>query len=269
LVIESVLALALCLQANSMMHCARALRTTASSGQWSWGSWSSSVKWSVPGAPPLQIHQPPSAAVFSSGFRVWPASEVIAGYLIKQGLVSGARVLEIGSGTGALGLACAAAGAERVVLTERTFDDAQPSRRYLDLLEQNASGNQHVTGGAQVIVDELDFQKPELVERVLRNHGPFDLVIGCEMMYEHSTHPDLASALSMMHHAQEPGATQVFLCEFQRTGPENLKEALANVGLDTFEVYSEGEAHGKIAVFKVVEDNFQLREHVHHKSLKK
>lgn len=206
--------------------------------------------------------------MFSSGFKVWPANEVIAGFLIGQGHVSGARILEIGSGTGALGLACAAAGARRVVLTERTFDDAQPSRRYLDLLERNASANRQATGGAQVIVDELDFQKDELVERALRSHGPFDVVIGCEMMYEQSTHPDLARALSMIHKAQEPGATQIFLCEFTRQTPENLTKELGNVGLDMFEVHAKGEGHAKIAVYKVVKDDFQVRENANFKPLK-
>lgn len=249
------------------MRCARALRT-ASASHWSWGSWSPSIQWTAPGAPALQIHQPPSEVVFSSGFKVWPASEVIAGYLIAQGLVSGARVLEIGAGTGALGLACAAAGAKRVVLTERTFDDAQPSRRYLDLLEQNALANRQVTSGSQVIVDELDFQKEDLVERALRSHGPFDLVIGCEMMYEPTTHPDLARALSMIHKAQDPGATQILLCEFTRQSPESLKKELGNVGLDAFEVHAKGEGHAKIAVYKVVEDDFQLREGGSYKPLK-
>lgn len=238
------------------MRAAKALRSVSSTnplpltqGQWSWGTWSPLVEWTAPGAPPLRIHQPPSEVVFSSGFQIWPASSILAGYLIKQNLVSGARILEIGAGTGALGLACAAAGAKRVVLTERAMDDNQPSRRYLNLLEQNAAANAEVTGRAEVLVDELDFQKEALVEKILR-HGPFDLVIGCEMMYDQETHPDLASALSSFHSSREPGALQTFLCHNRRDSLENLEMKLGNVGLDAFEAYVEGEG-SKFAVVKV------------------
>lgn len=197
----------------------------------------------------MRIHQPPSEVIFSSGFQIWPASAILASYLIKQNLVSGARILEIGAGTGALGLACAAAGAKRVVLTERVLDDNQPSRRYLDLLEQNAAANADVTAGAEVLVDELDFEREAQVERVLR-HGPFDLVIGCEMMYEWKTHPELATALATFHASREPGVLQTFLCHNRRDSLENLETELGNVGLDAFEAHVEGEG-SKFAVVKV------------------
>lgn len=207
----------------------------------------------MPGASQLHIHQPPSEVVFSSGFRIWPAADVIAGYLIGRGLVSGARILEIGSGTGTLGLACAAAGAKRVVLTDRTMDDAQPSRRYFDLLEKNVSVNSQAMAGAQVIIDELDFQKEALVEKVLRNHGPFDLVIGCEIMYDPTTHADLAKTLAMIRKSQDLGTMQTFLSEFQRQTPESLAKELGKVGLDLLEVHSEGDGHGKVGVFEIAE----------------
>ena len=84
------------------------------------------------------------------------------------------------------------------------MNDSQPSRRYLDLLEQNAAENAEATAGAEVLVDEFDFEREALVKQVLR-HGPFDLVIGCEMMYEQKTHPELSRALATFHASREAG----------------------------------------------------------------
>jgi len=217
--------------------------------QWSWGTWSPLVEWTAPGAPTLRIHQPPSEETFSSGFQVWPASAVLAGYLIKKDLLSGARILEIGAGTGAMGLACAAAGAKRVVLTERIMNDSQPSRRYLDLLEQNAAENADAMPGAEIVVDEFDFEREDLVEKVLR-HGPFDLVIGSEMMYERKTHPQLARALATFHASREEDALKTFLVHNRRDSLDNLEMELGNVGLDAIEAHVEGEG-SKFAVVKV------------------
>lgn len=236
------------------MRCARALRSVTAHnpitpGEWSWGTWGPLIEWTAPGAPQLRIHQPPSEVTFSSGFRIWPASAVLAGYLIKHDLVAGKSILDIGAGTGALGLACAAAGAKRVVLTERIMDDSQPSRRYLDLLEQNAAENAKVTEGTEVLVDALDFEREALVEQVLR-HGPFDLVIGCEMMYERKTHPELARTLASFHASREAGVLQTFLCHNRRDSFDNLETELARVGLDAIEAHVEGEGSG-LAVVKI------------------
>jgi len=237
------------------MRCAQAFRSATAhnpltnTAQWSWGTWSPLVEWAVPGAPSLRIHQPPSEVTFSSGFHIWPSSSTLAGYLIKHDLVSGARILEIGAGTGALGLACAAAGAKRVVLTERVMDDSQPSRRYLDLLERNTAENAEAMPQADVVVDELDFTREDLVEKVLR-HGPFDLVIGCEMMYDQDTHPELARALATLHASREAGALKTFLCHNRRDSFDNLVAELGNVDLDALEVHEEGDG-SKFAVLKV------------------
>jgi len=66
--------------------------------------------------------------------------------------VRGARVLELGSGTGLVGLAAAAAGAAAVVLTDLPYA--------LPLLTANVQHNVEATAGAQVHVAALDWTRP-------------------------------------------------------------------------------------------------------------
>lgn len=56
----------------------------------------------------------------ATGVRVWPSAAVLIRYLLEDDLVSGRRILELGAGTGIVGLSCALAGTPRaVVLTDR------------------------------------------------------------------------------------------------------------------------------------------------------
>ena len=66
--------------------------------------------------------------------RLWPTSLALSKYLCDHpSLVAGKRVVELGSGTGAVGIICAALGAASVTLTD--MPDA------LDLIQQNVQQN--------------------------------------------------------------------------------------------------------------------------------
>eukprot|EP01047_Picozoa_sp_COSAG01_P005872 COSAG01_NODE_206_length_22034_cov_125.512585_17_plen_157_part_00 len=64
----------------------------------------------------------PSIASWTTAGRVWPAGRALAELLHRRSLVDvrGQTVLELGSGTGVLGLAAARAGASHVVRTTAT-----------------------------------------------------------------------------------------------------------------------------------------------------
>ena len=77
---------------------------------------------------PIELEQKPDAdvpheadgTVQADGTcsRLWPTSLVLTRYLCAHPeLVAGKRVVELGAGAGCVGLACAALGAEHVVIT--------------------------------------------------------------------------------------------------------------------------------------------------------
>ena len=75
----------------------------------------------------LELEAPGWSGGYGTGGKVWSSSRVLCDYLVDvaAGLeavppleLRGAHVVELGSGTGAVGLACAALGARAVVLTD-------------------------------------------------------------------------------------------------------------------------------------------------------
>ena len=131
-------------------------------------------------AQPVRIEQRPdaAAALEADGTcrRLWPAALVLSRYLcVHPELVRGKRVVELGAGAGAVGLVCAALGAQRVVLTDMA--------EALPLLRDNVARNAKVGGDSTVDVlpcrwgDEAD-------AAALLAGGGFDLVVACEVVYK-------------------------------------------------------------------------------------
>ena len=89
----------------------------------------------------LELDDPTSssmAPIFSDtwlGTELWPAARALVAFLEERrtALASAAQVLELGSGTGACGLAAAALGARRVLLTDKPV--------LLPLLSANVAAN--------------------------------------------------------------------------------------------------------------------------------
>lgn len=113
-----------------------------------------------------------------TGGSVWQAGEVLARLLVSPeyaALVAGRRVLDLGCGTGIVGLAAAALGAEEVCLT-----DAGP----LALAEHNLRANVLEVAGTRVSATELSFGDPRQIA-ALRRDGPFDLIVAADTLFEH------------------------------------------------------------------------------------
>ena len=73
----------------------------------------------LPSGESLVLDAPGWTRGIGTGGRVWPASAALCRYLARTGAVRGKAVLELGCGTGATGLHCAAAlNASSVILTE-------------------------------------------------------------------------------------------------------------------------------------------------------
>ena len=131
----------------------------------------------------------------STGTRIWDAGRVLAGLLTERDL-QGKRVLECGSGTGVGGLAAATAGAS-VVLTDG-------SSATMPLLTENVEAN-GLSDRVQTCRlrwgDEDDLEAAAAL-------GPFDLIVGSDLLYAPEAFPDLLDTLAAL---STPGETEVLL----------------------------------------------------------
>ena len=142
----------------------------------------------------------------STGQRIWDAGRVLASVLCHADL-NGKRVLELGSGTGVGGLTAAKGGAALVMLTDG-------SETAVELLQQNIKAN-NLEDSAQsyqlswgYLADTVD----------LVAHGPWDLIIGSDLLYAPESHPDLLTTLAALC---TPSHTEVLL-----TYPTRFTESL-------------------------------------------
>ena len=154
-----------------------------------------------PDSPPLELEQaaPTLGGVdpLGTACTVWKGGERLVELLqSRRELVAGKRVVELGSGTGIAGLACAALGASRVVLTDLPEN--------LALLRRNATRNGWVQSlcGCEVSVAALDWNTDAL--------PACDLVLGADVCY----HQDSVQALcSLVDAAIAAGSTALLACE--------------------------------------------------------
>lgn len=83
--------------------------------------------------------------------------------------LKGKRILELGSGTGLLGIGLSYSGAKEVVMTYQSC--------LLSLMKENAQRN---AGGSPCHVRELDWREGGLQ---IASGGPYDLIIAADCVY--------------------------------------------------------------------------------------
>ena len=172
------------------------------------------------------------------GYQVWPAALAGAAWAChNKALFEGKRVLELGSGTGVAGLACAALGARAVRLTDL------PER--LDLLRRNATRNRgHAFG---VDVDVAPYAWGDKFGAMALAADGVDVVVGADVCYAQGMVPPLvASVLALMDHAE----VCILACErHEPVAYAALKNALAE-RLDASAVAAVASADVEIVVFR-------------------
>ncbi|KAF9076505.1 putative methyltransferase-domain-containing protein [Rhodocollybia butyracea] len=103
------------------------------------------------------------------GGIVWPAGQILSNYLIKKGpaYLQGKRVVELGSGTGLVGLTAASLGANKVWITDQ--------KPLLNIMQQNLSMNSLERNCS---VAELDWGTsiPHMI-------SPPDLILAADCVY--------------------------------------------------------------------------------------
>ncbi|KAJ9533804.1 hypothetical protein QJQ45_026888 [Haematococcus lacustris] len=159
------------------------------------------------GIPGLRIQQGMAAGGESTGALVWSAGIRLASHLQanRADLLRGARVLELGSGTGIVGITCAALGAH-VLLTDKedmvgsTTENVNANAAIIEA----AGGSTQVCGGTAVHmargvvtplqVAVLNWDQPD--EDILAQ--PYDWVLAADVTYEPAALEHLAGLMSRL-----------------------------------------------------------------------
>ncbi len=136
----------------------------------------------------------------SVGGKVWPSAEHLVSYFEKNNIdVSGKSILELGSGCGYTGIALAALGASRVVLTDQLIKQNRleydfegclvenshiiPSKILLDLCRDNIELNKAALKHSNVAAFELEWgeQNGSMLQNF--SNDRFDMILGSDLTY--------------------------------------------------------------------------------------
>ena len=178
------------------------------------------------GASNSAIHIEQEFSDAEEGSVIWDCSRCFLAYVERSAQPRGRRVIEIGSGTGFVGLGLARLGATSVVLTDK------PSQ--IPLLLRNVEHNRGPSEGgdsewiAGVEVAPLSWGKGWSAEAPrLGLRDAFDWVVCCDCVYPGvSPEPLITTLLELLE--SNPDATILLACEY-RPPPAASPEGLDNV----------------------------------------
>jgi hypothetical protein len=118
------------------------------------------------------------------GAIVWPSSKLLLRHLKQQPCLP-PDIVELGSGTGILGIGTGALSRGNVVLTDRPPSSRESGERnILDLIETNVQLNPHLEGTFSIL--PLTWGDDELINRCIeqsRGGQGFGLVVGSDVSY--------------------------------------------------------------------------------------
>ncbi|KAF7980895.1 hypothetical protein HWV62_36077 [Athelia sp. TMB] len=143
------------------------------------------------GSAPISISLAVDASPGCGGIA-WPAGQVLAKYLVDLGpsVVQDKKILEVGSGTGLVGLVAAALGARQVWITDQL--------PLLEIMRQNVTLNDLASNMGEIIP-----------ERIL----PVDIVLAADCVYYEPAFPLLVQTLSDL---VTDAKTEVLFCYKKR-----------------------------------------------------
>ena len=161
-----------------------------------------------------------------TGGRLWTSAIALCEWLGRSDsdLLQGKAVLELGCGTGAVGLYAAAAGAHRV-----TLSDGGPAA-VLELARCNAAANAELWSGGDVTVEVVEYSWGG--EWAVC--GEFDLVVGSDLTYAAGAHAALCSTLAEQLRQHSSGCRVVLAHEHrmaisQDAPPPDMSQATSGM----------------------------------------
>ena len=144
------------------------------------------------------------------GMRVWDCAALMSRWFEKGDFVKGKRILELGSGTGLLGFACAVLGASKVVITDL--------QSILKTMERNVELTKL---GDVCVARALNWNDIEAVDALKREHGPFDMIVASDVLvFAGDAQVDGGGGLiQALTHLAEPNTTEILMgCNKNRHG---------------------------------------------------
>ncbi|CAE6400450.1 unnamed protein product [Rhizoctonia solani] len=134
------------------------------------------------------------------GGIAWPAGEVLSRYLARRGSLAGQRAIELGSGTGLVGLVAGLLGAEEVVITDQ--------EQLINIMEENIALND-LRGRVRASV--LDWGEP------LSANLPSEtsIILAADCVYAEPAFPLLVATLSDLNNTY-PNAEILFCYKKRR-----------------------------------------------------
>jgi predicted nicotinamide N-methyase len=125
----------------------------------------------LPDGTSFKLHVNTSMLCDDTGGDAWKGSWALATLLnLRRALLTGKRVLELGSGTGLLGISCALSGATSVVVTDLPY--------VLPLIRKNVTS---AVVQQVVAVFEWDWSNPR---PAFDSDLPFDVVVAADVVYD-------------------------------------------------------------------------------------
>lgn len=212
------------------------------------------------------------------GGRIWPCAALLSSYLLSpagQAHVADACVVELGAGTGVVGLHAAASGARQLVLTDVFANSGKPGELER-LLRDNIERNRALLAscGDALAVAELNFHKAAHAESVAQLALPpratsratsaataspdgFDLVLVSDCTYESiGIHFDML-ARTLARVLRHPDG-EAIVCHEYRLKPDN---PIASDGGDpALEKLRSATAAAGLARWDVIHDDRGRRE---------
>ncbi|KAK0384071.1 hypothetical protein NLU13_8160 [Sarocladium strictum] len=185
------------------------------------------------------IIREPALTGDSLGFKTWGSSYVLAQYLPKLAATSLCRlfdeslgqpvpnILELGSGTGLLGLAAAALWRAPVSLsdlpniTENLRVNAEKNRELIEARGGKLSVGELTWGGGEADTDQ----------ELFRRHNQFQIVLVADPMYD-DNHPDLLASAIFEHLALGPEPRAVVMVPQRDATTIRLLSAFKQAMLD-------------------------------------
>lgn len=129
-----------------------------------------------------------TATAVGIGGRIWESASVLCNHLVASEDLEGKRVIELGSGTGAVGLFASGLGAHRCLLTDG-------HEGMVDLIERNIERNDDVASPLGTTIVKAAQLQWGTQHAQLDDDDAFDVILGADLTYDDDAHDVLATTL--------------------------------------------------------------------------
>ncbi|KAJ4970862.1 hypothetical protein NE237_003961 [Protea cynaroides] len=135
-----------------------------------------------------------------TGQLVWPGALLLNSYLSKNSdLLEGCSIIELGSGVGVTGIICSQFCNE-VVLTDHNDEVLKILKKNIELHKSLKTAR----SCAGLVAEKLEWGNPDHMSEISQKYsGGFDLILGADICFQHSSVPPLFDAVEQLLHLKK------------------------------------------------------------------